>query len=90
MLIDDFLVMNTGSGYVSRVKTTQRRSVGGANIISRAAKLENQCPEDPVAGNVEMDSHADTSVLGKDFIMLHSTGRVCLHLRIPMMGYLES
>ena len=77
MLIDVFVVANTGSGYVSRVKTTQRRSVGGAKIISRAAKLENQCPEDPVAGNVEMDSHADTCVLGKNFIMLHSTGRVC-------------
>jgi hypothetical protein len=77
MLIDVFVMANTGSGYVSRVKTTQRRSVGGAKIISRAAKLENQCPEDPVAGNVEMDSHADTCVLGKNFIMLHSTGRVC-------------
>ena len=35
------------------------------------------CPDDPIEGNVEMDTHADTCVLGKNFIVLHYTGRVC-------------
>jgi hypothetical protein len=39
--------------------------------------MENKCPDDPVFGQVEMDSHADTCVLGKNFIILHSTGREC-------------
>ena len=60
-----------------RVKTSQRRLVGGTKVISRSSKLENLCPDDPVEGNVEMDSHADTCVLGRNFVLLHSTGRVC-------------
>ena len=60
-----------------RVKTSQRRLVGGTKVISRSSKLENLCPDDPVEGNVEMDSHADTCVLGRNFVILHSTGRVC-------------
>jgi hypothetical protein len=39
--------------------------------------MANKCPEDPIFGQVEMDSHADTCVLGKNFIILHSTGREC-------------
>ena len=76
-LVDVRLVNSADSRDVSRVKTSQRRMVGGAKVISRTSTLENLCPDDPVVGNVEMDSHADTCVLGKNFIMLHSTGRVC-------------
>jgi hypothetical protein len=48
-----------------------------ARIISRTNALSNMCPENPVFGQVEMDTHADTCVLGKNFIILHSTGREC-------------
>ena len=71
------LVDSADSRDVSRAKTSQRRMVGGPKIISRTSTLENLCPDDPVVGNVEMKSHADTWVLGKNFIMLHSIGRVC-------------
>jgi hypothetical protein len=46
-------------------------------VVSRTQAMANKCPEDPIFGQVEMDSHADTCVLGKNFIILHSTGREC-------------
>jgi hypothetical protein len=39
--------------------------------------MSNKCPEEPIFGQVEMDSHADTCVLGKNFIIYSSTGREC-------------
>ena len=66
-----------GNRYIGRVKTCGHRSVGGAKAISRTSRLENLCPDEPITGNVEMDSHADTFVLGKNFIILHYTGRIC-------------
>lgn len=35
------------------------------------------CPTTPVAGSNEMDSHADTCVLGQNFVIIHYTGREC-------------
>ena len=57
--------------------SSQRREIGGARVVARMQALENQCPHDPIFGQVEMDSHADTCVLGKNFIILHLTGREC-------------
>ena len=68
--------MNTGYRYISRLKTSTRRQIGGAKTIG-ASQLQNLCPDEPIVGNVEMDSHADTCVLGKNFIILHASGRVC-------------
>ena len=62
---------------IHRVRTCHRRRVRSTKVISRASTLENMCPDDPIEGNVEMDTHADTCVLGKNFIVLHYTGRVC-------------
>ena len=63
---------------VSRLVTSQRR-VSQARVVARASRssLQNLCPSEPVHGNLEMDSHADTCVLGKNCIQLHSTGREC-------------
>ena len=39
--------------------------------------LVNAIPRVPVAGTLEMDTHADTCVLGPNFVVLHYTGREC-------------
>ena len=39
--------------------------------------LENTCPREPVTGKIELDSHADTCVLGRNFVVLQYTGREC-------------
>ena len=58
-------------------QSSERRRIGGARIVSQTHALANQCPTEPIFGQVEMDSHADTSVLGKNFVILSSTGREC-------------
>jgi hypothetical protein len=55
----------------SRVVSYIRRRVSGANV------LHNAIPREPVYSNPEMDTHADTCVLGPNFIILHYTGREC-------------
>jgi hypothetical protein len=45
--------------------------------IAGTQTLANQCPKDSIFGQVEMDTHADTCVLGPNFIILHHTGREC-------------
>jgi hypothetical protein len=69
-----------GSGSKKRIcaySTTDRRRIGEARVVGRTTALSNQCPEDPIFGEVEMDTHADTCVLGNNFIILHHTGREC-------------
>ncbi len=56
-------------------QSTERRRV--ARVVSRSQAMSNKCPTEPVFGQVEMDSHADTCVLGKNFIVYSSTGREC-------------
>ena len=56
------------------IATTQRRAK--ASQIS-TIKLQNLCPERPVFGNNELDSHADTCVLGANFVITQYTGREC-------------
>jgi hypothetical protein len=39
--------------------------------------MRNTIPREPVYSTLEMDTHADTCVLGPNFILLHYTGREC-------------
>jgi hypothetical protein len=55
----------------SRLVSSLRRRV------SRANALRNVIPREPVHSSIEMDTHADTCVLGPNFIVLHYTGREC-------------
>jgi hypothetical protein len=45
--------------------------------VSRANVFRNAIPREPVYSTPEMDTHADTCVLGPNFIILHYTGREC-------------
>jgi hypothetical protein len=45
--------------------------------VSRSNVLSNTIPREPVCSMLEMDTHADTCVLGPNFIILHYTGREC-------------
>ena len=56
---------------VSRVVSSLRRR------IHRTSVLKNAIPREPVHSTLEMDTHADTCVLGPNFIILHYTGREC-------------
>jgi hypothetical protein len=55
----------------SRVASFLRRRV------SRTNALRNAIPREPVYSALEMDTHADTCVLGPNFMILHYTGRKC-------------
>ena len=53
-------------------KTTARRltrNITGTQTIAAAATVHHGC--------IELDSHADTTVFGKKFILLSYTGREC-------------
>jgi hypothetical protein len=39
--------------------------------------MRNNIPREPVYSTLEMDTHADTCVLGPNFIVLNYTGREC-------------
>jgi Reverse transcriptase (RNA-dependent DNA polymerase) len=56
-----------------------RRVIGGTRKSKRISvtSLQNMCPSIPQFGNNEMDTHADTCVLGKNFIITQYTGREC-------------
>jgi hypothetical protein len=55
----------------SRVVSSLRRLVSRTNVLS------NAIPREPVHSTLEMDTHADTCVLGPNFVILHYTGREC-------------
>jgi hypothetical protein len=55
----------------SRVVSSFRRRVSRTNAIS------NAIPREPVHSTSKMDIHADTCVLGPNFVFLHYTGREC-------------
>jgi hypothetical protein len=47
-------------------------------VVSRANRgNDNDIPAESIEGTIEMDSHADTCVLGRNFVVLSYTGRVC-------------
>jgi hypothetical protein len=56
---------------VSRLVSSLRRQV------SRSSVMNNAIPSRPVYSTMEMDTHADTCVLGPNFVILHFTGREC-------------
>jgi hypothetical protein len=39
--------------------------------------MSNAIPREPVYSMLEMDTHADTRVLGPNFVILHYTSREC-------------
>jgi hypothetical protein len=45
--------------------------------VFRTNVLRNAIPREPVYSNLEMDTHAETCVLGLNFTILHYTGREC-------------
>jgi hypothetical protein len=45
--------------------------------VFRTNVLRNAIPREPVYSNLEMDTHAETFVLGLNFTILHYTGREC-------------
>ena len=65
--------MENNRSTACHVVSTQHRMI--ARI--RTEGLINQCPEEPIASRIEIDNHADTCVLGKNFVVLEYTGREC-------------
>jgi hypothetical protein len=65
------------SSRIASFKTTPR--VLGALLRYNIASLtpSNLCPVDLIYGSNKMDTHADTCVLGNNFIILQYTGREC-------------
>lgn len=61
---------------ICHLSTTPRRVVSGTRS-QPSQSLQNLCPDSPIHGQVELDTHADTCVLGANFVILHYTGRVC-------------
>jgi len=57
---------------VGHLHTSSRRGVRVA-----AARAINQVPKEPIEGNIELDSHADTCVFGQNFVVLEYTGKEC-------------
>jgi hypothetical protein len=45
--------------------------------VSRTNVVVNAIPPEPVHSTSEMDAHADTCVLGPNFVILHYKGRKC-------------
>ena len=56
---------------VSRLVSSLRRRV------HRTKALSNAIPRDSIHSTLEMDTHADTCVLGPNFIILNYTGVEC-------------
>ena len=58
---------------VGRVQTMRRRN----RSTKIGAMARNLAPEEPLIGSLELDSHADTTVFGKNFLVIGYTGREC-------------
>jgi len=57
---------------VSQIRTSERRRIGSARRTSSTRS------DDTVhSGRVELDSHADTLVFGRNFVILNYSGREC-------------
>jgi hypothetical protein len=70
-------VVTESNGIVRRlspIQTSDRRISSSRRNVSR---VRNSLPEEPIAGRLEMDSHADTCVFGENFIILDYSGREC-------------
>ena len=58
---------------IMRVESTRRRM----SSVAIKSTARNLIPQEPYVGSIELDSHADTTVFGKNFIVLTYTGREC-------------
>ncbi len=58
---------------ISRIETTRRRTCS----YKVGAIARNVVPDDPTIETVQLDSHADTSVFGRNFLVIAYTGREC-------------
>lgn len=56
----------------SKVVTSQRR-ICRNKVVYKA----HQAPDEPVVGKIELDTHADTSCLGANFVPIMYTSQVC-------------
>ena len=66
------------SRVIATFKSTSRRIVGGTRTKGIAStSLQNLCPVNPIGGTNELDTHADTCVLGRNFIIAQYSGREC-------------
>ena len=58
---------------IGRIKTTGRRN----RPSTIGATIRNMAPNEPFEGTIELDSHADTTVFGRNFLIISYTGREC-------------
>ncbi len=58
---------------IGRIERTRRRT----HSYKVGAIARNLVPGDQIVGTVELDSHADTSVFGRYFLVIEYTGREC-------------
>lgn len=58
---------------ISQIRTTTRRLASTRSL----SKLSNMVPTETVIGRVELDSHADTTVFGRNFVVMSYSGKEC-------------
>lgn len=66
-----------GSKAYNKRKTSRVTSSARRIARSKVAYKGYVAPDDPVVGNLELDTHADTCCLGANFIPILYTGEVC-------------
>ena len=60
--------------FICSFQTSERREISKVKVVSATRKRKAQAVE---YGTVEMDTHADTIVFGRNFVQLQATGREC-------------
>ena len=69
-LISTYMYFYFSKRKISKFESTVRR------VCNTRSKMYLK-PSSPVFGNNEMNTHADTCIFGKNFVVLHSTAREC-------------
>ena len=67
-------LLNQTPRRVSRLRTSARRTLASTNVSATSRRSDGT---NIVAGRLEMDSHADTIVFGRNFLPLSFTGCEC-------------
>jgi hypothetical protein len=62
---------------IAPVSTASHRLLRAQAVRVSRTQLQNLCPSTPVFGMNELDSHADTCVLGQNFVIIQYSGREC-------------
>jgi hypothetical protein len=66
------------SRVITTFTSTMRWTVGGTRTKGIAStSLQNMCPVNPIKGTNELDTHADTCVLARNFTIAQYSGREC-------------